>query len=618
MSNYTKKYQKFIEMLLLPGILLVYPFLSLKQGADVSDAMYSLANFEFFPEMKGTWMVATFLSNVAGNLLMKLPFGETVIGIRFYTTMFPVLAALTVYYVLRKRVGAPPVFIGEILALSLCWCPTTILYNYLTYLLMTFAVLFLFLAFAKNCEKSVCGEKFTRQQLYFLAAGICLGLNIAVRMPNVTEASFIVAVWYGMLLTNKKAWSEICKATLWCLTGYITGFAIPLLAICVRFGAEAYPQMLVTMFAMTENAVDYKPTSMLTGMFGDYRRALLYLSAAVAVMFVATLLSVSASKTGNRKKALLVFDGRVITTRHIRCLLFDAGYALVYFLLLRFYWGRGLFTFHYYEYRSMYYPAVFFLVMTIGMALYAVFSKKECKEIKILAVIILIQILITPLGSNNVLYPIINNLFVAAPFCLIMVGRILPRKLLSVPCVILTSFVLIQGVCFHTQYAFQDGVNGEEREVTLSGVPKAEGLVTHRENADTLTELAGYVQKERLTGREVILYGDISGVAYLFDMPSALSTFWPSLASYRVTEFEEDMYGVRKSVEAGGSCPIIIADAYYAAYINNDEESMLLMNADEEQLRQDEKLNGICEWMRLQGYERTFENAKYTVYSVKD
>ena len=67
-----RKYQKFIESRLFPVILLLYPFLTVNQGLDVADSTYSLTNFQYFDFMNGTWMVATFLSNVAGWLLIQI------------------------------------------------------------------------------------------------------------------------------------------------------------------------------------------------------------------------------------------------------------------------------------------------------------------------------------------------------------------------------------------------------------------------------------------------------------------------------------------------------------------------------------------------------------------
>lgn len=44
-----KKLTKILEKFIFPCLLLIYPLLWVNQGIDVSDPMYSLTNFRFFP-----------------------------------------------------------------------------------------------------------------------------------------------------------------------------------------------------------------------------------------------------------------------------------------------------------------------------------------------------------------------------------------------------------------------------------------------------------------------------------------------------------------------------------------------------------------------------------------
>ena len=117
------KYQKIIEKVLFPILLCLYPLTNIRQGIDVSDATYSLANFEFFGTMDGTWMTATYLANVLGSLMMRLPFGNTLMGMYFYTSFIQSVTAVGVYAALRRKISAMFVFAGEWIAIGLCWCP---------------------------------------------------------------------------------------------------------------------------------------------------------------------------------------------------------------------------------------------------------------------------------------------------------------------------------------------------------------------------------------------------------------------------------------------------------------------------------------------------------------
>ena len=227
-----------------PILLFLYPLLWMNQGIDVSDPMYSLTNFRFFPQMEGSWALATYLANVTGWLLMKLPFGGTLLGMNFYTRLIISAMALLSYYFLKGKMPAWIAFAGEIMAVSFCWCPTTILYNYLTY--------FLFLAV---CILLYRGLIWNRRSL-LVWAGVCLGLNVMVRTPNIAEALLIFAVFFYGKLSGEKA-AEMWKNTGACVAGFLLGFAGVFLAICIQYGPGAYFGMFGSLAGYTSTDESY-------------------------------------------------------------------------------------------------------------------------------------------------------------------------------------------------------------------------------------------------------------------------------------------------------------------------------------------------------------------------
>lgn len=583
------KYRNFIEKIIFPIILILYPLLKIRQGIEVSDTTYSLANFQYFASMDGTWIVATYLANVVGSLMMRLPFGGTLTGMYCYTALIQSVTAAGVYAVLRRKIPAPLVFVGEWIALGLCWCPSTILYNYLTYLLMAAGVLLLYNGILKE------------RQSYYIAAGICLGMNVAVRMPNVVQMAFIVALWYAAVVCGRTLWRTV-QDTLWCVLGYAVGFGVPFVTICIRYGVRAYPAMVQTMFAMTEKAADYKPTAMVTGMFGDYVTGLYWMVFAVVCMAGGCLLFTIQRKLFAKKRWAVILC-RII-------------YVAVLAVLLRFYWGQGMFHFRYYEYGNgcIYYPAVLLLLAAIIGAVYCLAVKSVGNEQKILAVFVLVQIFVTPLGSNNSLYPIINNLFIVIPFVLWIAhdryacgkGKV-SVDVWGMSFIALVLFMIVQSTGSHIKFVFQDGIYGEARDATVDVPVKAAGVYTNQDNAAWLEELARYTEDAGLTGREALLYGDVSGLGYLLDMPSVLSTFWADLDSYRMVEFERDMGQITTS-------PVIIVASPIAAYLGEDADGMNWFGVDQEKLDADEKLQIIAEYMRDYSYREVFGNGRYVVY----
>lgn len=602
-------FHNYIENGLFIILLAIYPLVHINQGLDVADSGYSLGNFQYFDSADGIWMVATYLSNVSGHALMGLPYGNTILGMQLYTRLFISLSAIFFYLALRKKMPSALVFAGEMIAIGLCWCPTVIIYNYLTYLLMGIGVWLLYLGCFQTEESRV-------RKWDLIAAGICLGTNIAVRMPNVVQSSFILVLWYSAFL-QKKEWKTVVRDTLYCLAGYLTGFGIPLLLICIRYGVTAYPAMVQNMFAMTDKAADYKPDAMLTGMLDDYAQGLYwFIFAAICMAALYTAYGFYRVICRAVKQAQTAETIEKVFTWLFRLLC-----VAVWCVLVRFYWGRGMFHFRYYYYDgvSMYWWAVFLLLTGITGALWMLGSRKVSGEKKVLALIVLLQIILTPLGSNNDLYPIINNLFLAAPFTLWCGylwfeeagGRAKHFPWQSM-LLIFTLMLCIQSIGFHFGYVFGDGVWGEKRDTLMTDLPKAKGIYTNRENAECLSDLLTFTKENGLLDKSLILYGEIPGISYLLDMPSAISTTWPDLDSYRLIQMEQDMEFVERNMDK--ERPVVIVASGIAAYFSEDAEAYEWFGVNVEKYDADEKLAILREFLTDYSYEETFSNMRYVVY----
>ena len=179
-----RKYYNCISKFIFPAILLIYPLIKVNQGVDVSDSTYSLGNYLFFERLEGTWVVSTYLSNVVGWILTKLPFGTTLLGFNIYSGLIVSGLTIGLYFMLRKWMPDWIVFAGEFIAIGFLWIPTGILYNYLTYVFFALGAVLLY--------KGLVEEK----NRVLIIAGIMLGLNVWVRIPNLAEVALAVCVWY--------------------------------------------------------------------------------------------------------------------------------------------------------------------------------------------------------------------------------------------------------------------------------------------------------------------------------------------------------------------------------------------------------------------------------------
>ena len=553
---------------LFPLILLIYPLLWADQGIDVSDPTYSLTNFRFFPELSGTWPIATWLANAAGFLLMKLPFGDTLLGMNLYTRLFISAMALLSYFFLRGKMPAWMAFAGEIIAVSFCWCPSTILYNYLTY--------FLFLA---CCILLFRGLIWKRKGLLFLA-GICLGLNVAVRVPNILEAVLILAVfWYGRL--EKAPAGAVWKNVWYCFAGFLAGFLAAFAAISIQYGPGAYFGMFTGLSGYTGTDETYSAFSMVTSVLSAYAGTFPWVMTLV-ICALAGWLFFRLLPPGLRTA------GRAV-------------YLCCIPVLIRLFWGRGMFTFTYYNYRSMYEWGMLLLYLSLASCVLVMADGRAFRRDRLLAAVVLLVVLVTPIGSNNGTMPALNNLFLAAPFAIRTLSVLFSRnrkRHFAFPAAALTAAVFLmaaaQGIGFRACFSFGDGIYGEKRDAKVENSAILTGMKTRAENAEGLSGLADYAKSNSLAGRSLITFGSAPGLHFILDMPPGISHCWPDLDTYPAAQMQEELDGLAAS---GQELPVVIV------YKENGELP--------EETRKWEILTGF---LAEGGYGLRYENVGYQVY----
>ena len=129
-----------------------------------------------------------------------------------------------------------------------------------------------------------------------------------------------------------------------------------------------------------------------------------------------------------------------------------------------------------------------------------------------------------------------------------------------------------------------------------------------------MQELSDFVTEKGLSGREVILYGDIPAVSFYLGMPSAFNP-WSDLASYGIEVMRKDM----EKTQAKEILPVVILEKRYALYLKEGEEG--LQNAgyaesDISYVARDEKFKLIEDFLENNGYKLIFENEKFGVYDT--
>ena len=615
-------------------VLVLYPMRHVGVGGDLWDVGYNYGNYAYFgiKALGKTWFFATFLANAVGRLLTFLPYGHTVLGLNVYTGLFPGLLALMGYFFCTRTLKIAPVwaFLGELLALSVCWCPTALLYNYLTYVFFLACVILLY-------------HGLTREKSRMLVlAGACLGANVFVRFSNLPEMGLILVVWaYAFWDGLEKrvdgepwigrAFSKLMKDTLFCLSGYLGVLAVGFAWIAIRYGIGEYVTGIQLLFAMTETATDYKPTAMLSGLLWPCREAVYWIPRlsffavlAFGFMMITEYLPFLFHE-GAREKAgkffrILGMAGAVLSSA---CL---AGWMLYPRKTEEGYFTSFLYT----SYDSMYWPTAIVMMLGMGFGLWEVIYPRGKKENKLFAAMLILVGILTSLGSNNGIYPSFNNLFVLLPYLLTKVAEFTCkayRKLKERPgsaeelrpqlfpvIVVLWTFLIVCAVqltLFGVFFVFCEGTGVRDANAFVSHNRALRGIRMSEERATALSELSAFAEKEKLSGEEVILHGRVPALAFYLEVEPAMHT-WNDLDSFGYGVMQETVDHLMQEISEGKSKkPVVIASAGYGDY------GPILPGGDGTAMEEDPKWQLIQRFMGLYGYEKTFENERFVVWQAK-
>ena len=588
------RYKRIIENAVYPLALFILPLVNYNQGVDISD---SLGNYMFADRLDGMWVVSTFLSNKIGALILKLPGAEALRMANLYTGLVLSVIALVVYLGLKNDLGAPAVFLGEFVAVCFCWIPTGILYNYLSYLFMVVGALLLYKGIKKDNSRML------------FAAGFVLGMNVFVRIPNITQMALIIALWgWGIVFKQ-----PVIRKTFVCIGGYITGLMLIGLWVLSEFGLTGLIDAINGLKGITSTDETYSPIAMITGTLMDYVRSFKWIFVIILVCFAGVIIF------GILNKALERSSDKDDTsyTSVGKHKMYMMGGSLVFIaiiiVMLRFFWGRGMYSFRYYEdYTSMYEWGMVALYMSIVADIW-ILIMSVCNDhsiaggngyLIILAIVSLVVIVIAPLGSNNHTYQNLNNLFLVLPLtfelCFQHIRKTSTKRILDRPIAILVFMmmvmIIVQSFGFHLNFVFRDGMRGEKRDTKVENVSSLKGMYTNEENASELGKVCGFIESKNPD--EMLLYGNCPGLTYVLGIPSAMSSSWSDLDSNPLSLIEIDLLEVEQN-------------------LNNDQDYNMIAvmrEAQSDSALYTQKKEMIEEFLKSNGFSIALETDNFRVY----
>lgn len=595
---------KYLQIAVLT-ILVLYPLRWTFSGLDLWDSGYNCLNYVCFgPEyMNPSLFYSTFLASAAGRLFYLLPFGDTYAGLRLYCGL--VISAnvlISSLFCIRKlKLNIWAVITGGLLAVSLCYSPTVVLYNHLSFLLLTVSIILLY--------NGLTGDR----SIYVALAGFVLGLNIFVRFPNITQAALILAVWY-YLAVSKADIKKYVRITLLCLGGWLVSFVLMYVLINGIYGAGSYISGIKGLFSISEGASDYSAVSMLTTMLGAYIRGFRRL-ADVAVFTAGACLVIFLM--GRIQKAGKSGEGISKAEKYVAV---SAGIGLIIFFVI-----RRLMQFDFHHYITVILTAAMFIDVVIILCLLIIAGRMTDKDEKLIAALIVMQTAVLSVGSNTGISPAMNDMFLAAPFMVHYFSRLmfsdgsdspdLPwgdnsflkkfkgkemigRTGISVLTIALIAFY-VQCVLFGLGYVYEEAENGLKGRATVRDNRVLCGTRMSDERAGWMQELTDYINDEELVGHDVIVYGYAPSLVYYLSLKPVIGS-WPDLDSYGVSSMEADIEEEKKRIDNGErECPIIIFD--------NE-------NIREQQEHDPAKWDILDSFMDKYSYEESFYTGRFSVY----
>lgn len=590
--------EKKNRILYVLGMLFLglYPLRHIFFGTDWWDTGYNYGNFVFMNQMDPMWISGTFLGTALGNLMTKLPFGGTMVGLNFYTGLTLVVLGMGGFWFSVKKLRIPVLFalVGEVLAEFLSWCPTALLYNYLTYVLLFWGCVSLYLGLTKRDK----GEG-----KYFILAGIFLGINVLTRFPNLSEMALIVAVW-AMAVLEKKGIGKALQQTGLCILGYGAGLAMGLGIVACSLGIDVYVGGIQRLMDMPGEATDYSLYSMVYSQYENYLNTLKQAGILFLLVLVVFLLGWGCHKLLAEKKGLQRFlPGIVALMGFVGCMIY--------------YYRQHRFSFDYYGKDSYFLFASFFLLLCILLGLYVILWKQFTMEEKLVMGMGILLIFITPLGSNNHLYSSSNNLYFMAPLCIWLLWRAFcycKEKVwltgVGEVLVLFLTVLMVQSGLFSATNIFCEAYGGKNLHTKIGNNDILKGIRTSPDRAKEIEDLTAFVEEKGLRNRKLFLYGGIPSMAYYLDMPFVF-TSWPDLRSFNKEVLQQNLSELEQRIDLG-------EEEYPVLLLGNSQGKDLVEAITSKATDlQDEKLILLVQFAEKYQYELQYESDKFVLLTPR-
>ena len=556
---------------LFPAVLFIYAYLGVNRGIDITDVGYNLGNYKYISGLDGMWYYSTLIANLLGAAITHLPFGQTMLGVSIYCAtikaIFSVLAY--VFFVRSGKILREAAFLGMFTSLSLCWAPQVCLYHYLSY--------YAFFVIAAIIFTALTGKK--KENLLILA-GVLVALSILIRFPNITYMALIVPVWFHSFIVRDR-FKDVLRKTGKCIEGVLVTLIIVVYSLLCTGRMGEYIIGIKELFSMTDESKRYGIRFTIVNLINSYTCIWYWF---IPIVLAAVLLIVA---------GLLKFKG-ILGSRVIYNVLAVAGMAVIYL----WYKKTALFDYDFTSYSSMYLFGVVILTIMLILFVITALCSRFSDRLRLLSALAIVIQMITPFGTNNSLYVVLNSLFFLLPVAFMIIAeltRFKPTRYLHTGLVVMFLLFSVQMVFFYNGFTFREKQH-EPQDTYIERNAVLKGMRTTASNAALLQGLTDLWEEEKIANHAVLTFGEVPGIAYYMGSEPALSSTWPILDSYSLSKFTAQMEELETKMREDGLKVVIVTDKTLETESAKQEIIKKFINDFEYDTIYDE--SGVKVWLR--------------------
>lgn len=503
----------------LAAACLVYPFLFIGLGIDLTDSGYTIVQGMVALEVPESAITGTWLSNLLGGL-WGLFFGYSLFSFRVYGSMLIILSVLIMYWGLKDLIPriwlAGSLLTAEVLLRRLI---TVGSYNQVFMLSMVCCTIFVLRGLANTNRK------------YLLLGGFFLALGIFARLPSVVFLVPCVGALIADALISRRGMREFLINCAYTISGVISG---TLFCFAIMAMVGVLDEYLVTAIMIfntgNTNSSSHGFLYMLNLIVQNHKEVFGYSAATICGLTVGGYLL---SRISNIPAALRV--SKIVL-----------GFAVLLIVSMLI-WAKPL-TLKNYDLMTM----TFLQVSSIFLLFSGFFYLKLPSELRILSILSALSILFIPFGTNNGFRYAVNASFIFVPTIISVLQRTIdaaPEAVYPIfgsrrgewtgsliPVLLLSMWSFSNFTYFGLTYVYRDSPH--QRLSASTNIPALRFQKTTPERATELDRIYTIVQDLRHEKKTMIAYGAIPLMHAILNIPPQLSNPWPDLESYDTDKME--------------------------------------------------------------------------------